>query len=689
MTARRPKRPAAWYALRRTLPTWSFEENLAELVEKLPAYGVDEVIVKVDTEEFFHGQPPMDWVRDYIPRLHRVREAMETIGVVYSLNPWITLGHCDRGRDGSEQIPGLGTMVGIDGTVCRCCACPIDPAWREHVRQVWGLYASTRPQVVWVEDDIRIFNHRPVEWGCFCERHMEEFSRRVGREVGREELAAALTAPGQPHPWRGEWMDMHGELMADTVGHLARAVHAASPKTSMGLMSSGPRRHAMEGRDWTRFCDRLADGQTLYSRPTMGNYSEKDARDLYYAQDSIKITRLCTPAGTIEQTELENVPFTRYSKSVNFTFAQLALSFAYGCAGVTMNLFDHAGTAMEAEPWFGRMLGEGKPHLNALARRTQRPGRYRGLRLLFSPEVSRLKRLGPGAGMDDLWQEDAEVTALEGCGLATTYEAGESVAVSTGQMLRGFDDEQIRGLLSGGLLLDVEAAGVLVERGFGEQIGLDGLSEPMCVDALGVYAAEEFFEPRFGGAERTYLTLTVPDLGGRPLVSPLAPAAGATVISRLVDPDARRGPVAMYAFENALGGRVVVHGMAWGSAVGTAFLHPFRVRQLGGAAEWLARGAVPIRAEAGALPLCWRKDLDDGRTVAGLMNLTRDPWENSRLLLGDGRAIERVDVLGPTGRWGRSRAARWSPRREGLWELAWDKPLSFERPLAVTVHWAS
>jgi len=98
----------AWYALRRTLPTWSFEENLAELVECLPRYGVDEVIVKVDTEEFSHDQPPLAWVEAYQPRLHRVREAMEALGIVYSLNPWITLGHCDRGRGAAPVLVNGG-----------------------------------------------------------------------------------------------------------------------------------------------------------------------------------------------------------------------------------------------------------------------------------------------------------------------------------------------------------------------------------------------------------------------------------------------------------------------------------------------------------------------------------------------------------------------------------------------------
>lgn len=34
----------AWYALRRTLPPWSWKENLRELEDCLPRYRIDEVL---------------------------------------------------------------------------------------------------------------------------------------------------------------------------------------------------------------------------------------------------------------------------------------------------------------------------------------------------------------------------------------------------------------------------------------------------------------------------------------------------------------------------------------------------------------------------------------------------------------------------------------------------------------------
>ena len=687
-TSRRRPSPHAWYALRRTLPTWSFDANLKELVAQLPRYRVDEVIVKVDTEEFTHGQPPLPWVRRYQKNLVRVRQAMEKIGVVYSLNPWITVGHNDRGRDARKQIRGLQTVVGHDGTRCTCCACPLSEAWRHHVDQVWTLYAETEPHIVWVEDDIRTFNHQPVRYGCFCPVHMKRFSERVGERVGRQDLVAAILKPGPPHRWRREYLDMQAEIMVETVGFLAEIVHATSPDTCLGLMSSGPRTHCLEGRDWDAFAEAMADSRPLYSRPPMGNYHEASLRGFYYSHDSMKITRHCMPADTIEQTEVENVPFTRYSKSAAFTFLEMAISFAYGSHGVTMNLYDHAGTPMEGEPAFGRMLGRRKGYLDTLAARAQVPGAYRGVQLLFHEKESYARRLPRGADYGALGADGGStMQMLEAHGIATTY-GDEAVKATDGQTLRGFSTSEIREMLSGAMLLDGSAARVVAEKGLGHLIGARRIETPRCIDEVGgPYSAEETYNRRFGGADGRYLTLTVPDLGGRPSLCKAALVNGAEVASRLVDPDAKRGHVSAYAFENELGGRVFVHLLDLRGAYGVAFNHPFRARMLQGAVRWLARQkpALMVRGD-GVYPLVLRKDLYDGRALLGLFNLTLDPWADVEFELVSRRQPGRIEVLTPAGKWETTRRAK-AEKRGGRVLVTWRGDVPFDQPLFLTVTW--
>ncbi|MEI8246944.1 MAG: hypothetical protein WCI51_14020 [Lentisphaerota bacterium] len=677
-----------WYALRRTLPAWSFEDNLRELVECLPRYQVDEIIVKVDTEEFSHGQPPLVWVMEYQPKLFRIKQEMDKLGIAYSLNPWITQGHADRGRDDRRRLPSLQPMVGHDGAEARSCACPLSNAWRENTGKVWTLYAETKPHVMWVEDDIRAFNHSPVTYGCFCPLHMKRFSERMGNAVSREELVAAILAPGKPHPWRKEYLDMQSEIMIETVSFLAKAVHAVSPDTCMGLMSSGPGAHCLEGRRWHAFAEALADGRCLYSRPPTAVYSENSLRDNYYAHDSIKLTRHCLPAGVIEQSEVDNWTFSRYSKSVNFTLVQMAISYAYGCSGITLNLFDHCGTPMERTPEFGRMLCKNKSFLNALAAKAQTKGRFRGVRLLHHEKASYAKMLTENDPYGAL-SEDGYCCGekLEVHGIPTVYD-DEGVIATAGQTIAAFSDAEIRDFLKKGVFLDAVAAKILFDRGLGKLIGLKNISHPINIDELGELGAEEFFNEKFGGAEKKFLTMTICGAGGkRPSVSLIEPMEEIEDISRLVDPDARRHHISMYAFENELGGRVIVSCLDLATASGQSFNHPFRAEQLQAAVRWLARDAVPLIVEGdGAYPLAFRKDCEDF-TLLGMFNLSLDPWPSVKFILPGDRDFTTVMILDRSGQWlaaGKDiEVTRANSRTtiEVFREIPFDKPffLSLER----------
>lgn len=672
----------AWFALRRTLPSWRFEPVFRELLRNLKPHAIDEVIVKLDTEEFSHGQPSLEWARAYLPRLMRIKRELERRGVAFSLNPWITVGHCDRGRNDLKRIRGYRTTVGHDGSVCAHCACPLSKAWRNHIARLWTIYASSQPRVIWIEDDIRTFNHRPVQYGCFCPEHMRRFSEMAGRKVGREELVAAILKPGVPHPWRALYFDMQAEVMIDTVAFLAKVVHKTSPATCIGLMSSGPRIHALEGRRWREFADALGDGAAIFSRPPMGSYHENSLRDLYYSHDSIKLTRHCMPAGSVELTEVESVPFTQYSKSAAFTFVEVALSLGYGAHGVTLNLYDHAGSPMAIDPLLGPTLAARKRWLEAVGRACQAPGPFRGVQLLFDQRESYQRRLQPGASYYQLSADGyAMMEALEGCGVATTYDL-ENVAATNGQTLRALHDDAIRRLLRGGFLLDAGAAAVLVERGFGEAVGIEKIEPARHVDEFGALSAEEFFNRDFGGAPRKYLTLTIPNLGRGVKVSRIKSAPGAEIISSFVDPDTRRKIPAMYAFRNGWGGRVVVSALEFKSAIGPAFFHPYRREQLQGAVRWLARGQPSLLVEgSGAYPLALCKDCGD-KTILGFFNLTLDPWANVRFTLSGNRRPAGTRLLDARGRWVESRALKVSVKGKSL-VVDYVAPVPFDAPVFV------
>lgn len=669
----------AWYTLRRTLPPFRFDELLAEMVEQLPRYRVDEVLVIVDTEELCHGHATPETASEAAGKLVRLRDALGEVGIVYSLNPWVTRGHEARCRG---ALQGMQTIVHADGTNDSHIACPLCPVWRKNLANTWGVYAGTKPRTLWIEDDIR-------DWGaheCFCPLHLERFSKITGSPVTREGIVAALFQPGEPHPWRGRILRMRHEATQEGLRGIAAAVAAVAPEISIGFMSSGPRNHCREGRDWMQCAESIGatPDRPILSRPTMGNYWEwSPPRGLYFSQDSIKLTRHVLPANTVDHTELESVPFSRYSKSVAFTFAQLAVSFAYGARGSTLNIFDHLGTPMQAEPHYGKMLGERKEFLNALAQQAQQPGTFRGVQLHYRKDSARFMHLAPGEGSSALAGEGYQgMEAFEAAGIPTTYD-DSGVVFLCGQQPRTLSDDEIRGLLAKGLFVDGPAAAILCERGFATDLGLNSATAAMPLAHYGIVSGEALEHPDFGGAPWQHMTAYLPQVDYNARLSRLEPVANAVTISHFFDADLRPVVPAMTAFENARGGRVVVHAWDYASAIGpmgVSYHGPIRKRQLHAAVRWLFRGEVPLLVSGdGAWPLALRKDCADG-TLILLINLSLDPWPGAGFELSLSGPVEAPVVLDSDG--------SWKPTPDAIWlggKLVVNRPIALEKPLAIWI----
>ncbi|MCP5537507.1 MAG: hypothetical protein H7A51_14900 [Akkermansiaceae bacterium] len=622
---------------------------------------------------------------DYLPRLCRARDALRQAGVVYSLNPWTTLGHADRGR---PMIDGARCMVGHDGRVARSTACPLCPEWRAYMRSYWRKLAGTEPAVIWVEDDIRSFNHAPVQFGCFCDAHLERFSEFAGEKVDRQSLVDALERPGPPHPWRALWMRLQGDVMVDTAALLGDCVREVSPGTRLGLMSSGPRNHAVEGRDWSRFCEALGGGQPVYSRPTMGCYDEGWAspRGLYFSQDSVKLTRHVCPPATIDLTEVENVHFSAYANSRLFSELKIMTSIAYGAAGVTMNTFDHMGTPMREDEAAVQALSGSKARMLSLGRETTKAGAYRGVRLHFPTDLACHKQLRQGESLASLQSHGQEaVEMFETHGLATTYDESP-VSALTGQIPRALSDDTILRLLGGGLFLDGEAASILVERGFGAEIGVAGLSADVGINdpLLAPLAAEEHMHPGFDGAENNYLTCLLPSFSHDARFYPAELLDGAEVVSRLVDNERRVRQACMIAFENERGGRVVTHLWKLSSAWGAGFKHAKRATQLQAAVRWISGDRPPLITTGGAYPLAMYRDLGTA-SILGMANLGFDAWPQVTWEFYAPQPPASVSCLAVDGRW-LPATDLTIDHRQGRCLLRLNRPVAFGESVFLKLH---
>lgn len=526
-------------------PGFREEEELESLSQFVQCAQIDDVAVFANVEELNTGHMTFEEQDRYLALMHRVQQRLSPFNVTMSVNQWHSVMHADLGKRFREE-DGFRPMVDIDGRESDLCVCPLSEAWQAYIGELYARYAALSPFLLWVEDDFRLHNHAPLHWGgCFCEEHMRLYSERAGKTLSREEFVRGILAPGEVHPYRKIWLDVGFETMRKAAEAIERAVHRENPAARIGLMSSDPHIHAAEGRRWGGLLKALAGDTCPADRIHLPGYQET-APGLYlntFNQVSM-LTRAFLPAETEVYPELENYPFSRFAKSKRFTRFQLLCLFPLAADGVMLDLFDLNGNGIVWQEGYQEMLREVKPYLSAIARfRAPFARGADGVRVLVCETSAYTLHTSRGAEMEELYpQETLFAGLLPAMGIPYRYETspdceGQIVAVS-GQVLRNWDEETIRGLfMKNRVLLSGDAACVLLERGLGELAGLEA-AEWMVQDE-GAYTYEQVVNGRVYGGLREARASAVISCSDALRVT-FAPGANAALYTAFFDSFRRR-----------------------------------------------------------------------------------------------------------------------------------------------------
>mgnify|MGYP003312093330 CR=1 FL=1 len=187
--------------------------------------------------------PGLDWHRRNVECLKVAADDVRRLGIGVSLQFEATIGHGDDFPTDAEKRrfdkPWKG-WTGPDGCECRYCSCPRQPGFLRRLTEVSELYATIRPSVVWIDDDLRVVNHSPVTGkdgpGCWCAKCVADFAAEDGRNWTRETLSAAWKTD---EGLKSRWYAFSARSMAEVACVIARAFRKVSPSTRMGLQTGG------------------------------------------------------------------------------------------------------------------------------------------------------------------------------------------------------------------------------------------------------------------------------------------------------------------------------------------------------------------------------------------------------------------------------------------------------------------
>lgn len=543
------------------VPGENVVRHAQDLVRFCTRHDVDEVVLFFAAEGWSQGLLSGKEEDRWFSTVAEAKKILEDAGITVSLNPWATSHHGDRGR----SLPAdrkIRPMVSPSGQASRSCASFADPNWLRYITGLYGRFASLGFRVLWIEDDFRYHNHNPITWGGGFEAGvLRRFSAKVGkRRISRSEVVHNILKPGRPHPWRALWMETWREIQLEAAGAIAKSVKAAAPgESKLGLMSSSEEKHSIEGRNFLKLFSALQIEGDVAHRPSFASYGDAGGRAKSGSILRLDLQRNFRPPDCEVAPEVENYPFTRWSKSDTQTWAEMCLCAVFGSDALLLDLFPFSGNPPSTEPDIGLLLDRSRPALKWFSGCFSKTMATRGVGLPWREDAQAHVRTSKGRSLDEL---DASVRAaanlLNQYGIPIAARA-QSVNAVFGSLAWSFPDKDLKEMLGRGLLLDGVAASILKERGYGKHIGVKHIEILNREDAL--YSLERVVNGKAGATPGYKLNVNKLDSIAR-----IVPDEGAREMTEIMTPGPERFGSGLLWHRNSLGGRVAVTPSGFGVA---------------------------------------------------------------------------------------------------------------------------
>lgn len=527
------------------------ERDAHILADFCKRHGVEEVVLFFAAEEWNNGLLSVKEEDMWFNTVKKAKSILNKTGIIVSLNPWMTVLHLERGRTFPKDRK-FKPMVSPTGEVSKACASFADPNWQRYICKLYGRFAKLGFRVIWIEDDFRYHNHAPLKWGGGFEPEIiDRFAQKVGCKCTREEVVKNILKSGKAHPWRAKWMETWREIHLEVANGLAKAVAQNTPcETKIGLMSSHPSIHSIEGRDWQKLFNAFTINAQVAHRPNFAGYSETPGKNKDYSIMMLDVQRNFRPDCCEVTPEVENFPFTNWNKSDSLTWSEMALCMFYGSDGLLLDLFPVCGNLANEEPQIGELLDRSRPGLEWISSKFSNGLKTIGVGIPWREDAQEHVHTDKGQSMDEL---DATSFGpgyfLLSYGISVSSNR-QKVNAIFGSLAWSFSDDEIHQMLSGGLLLDGDSAEILCRRGFRQYIGLD--FKGWVKREEGKYSLEMVNSKETGVREGFYFSTNRIDR-----LSILRPRKGAREWTTVITSEKKRFAAGMVVYENKLGGRAV------------------------------------------------------------------------------------------------------------------------------------
>jgi len=602
------------------LPDARFQE-LTALLEKYKGV-TDEVTFFTSAT---HAPLPAEVIAQRSRLLAERIQVLRRHGYRSGINVLATIGHHNENLDNSLQ-GAFTRMTDIHGDICAGSFCPNDENVHAYIRHIYQSVALADPDYIWIDDDVRLAGHMPINLTCFCDHCLALFEKETGHRYTRPSLQKAMDEGPVEEKlrMRHAWLEHNRNTLARLFRLIERTVHQVRPAMALGFMTGD---RFFEGYDFDTWAGILSgpDRAPVLWRPGGGYYQDSRTDELAGKSHDIgrQVSLLPQSIRSI-QSEIENFPYQRLKKAADIVVLEAASHMAAGCTGAAFNvlsMYDEPLT--EYEPLVAALL-QARPFFDLLARSLGRTP-LSGVHTFWNKNTFATAHLTGGS-----WFDGAALLPqheIYDIGLPAAYSSSTaSVVLLAKNSLYAMNREEIKALLSRGLYMDAETLQHLNDMGFAELTGFRAVQSDK-MDRIEKFT-DHPLNGAFAGRERdnrqSFLGWNVP-------ATHLEKTDDhAQVLSSLIDYSGRTvAGCTLGIFENRLGGRICVAGYyPW-----TFLQNLSKSSQMKSVFRWLSRDELPAYAASFHKVNLWFRRMGDNAWALTCTNASFDAAEDLVLMV--------------------------------------------------------
>ncbi len=589
------------------------------------------------------GTPAVDKATKQCEKYDLFRERLDKAGAKHGVLVQATLGHITKPASPYSFQPSVFLSTGEDRVVT---CCPLDPNFREYIKDQFRILAEHHPSVVMLDDDLGLLYKQTN--GCACKYHMAELNRRAKKAITREELLAhTLGSTEEDKYYANLYVEVVRDSIVDCVAAMREGLDMVDP-TIQGVVSGIYTSTFCEFSDYTAVAFAGKGNPTVirlnggpYSNSTATGGARKFTANMFRAAILRENTK---DKVDIFLAETDTCPQNRYSTSAALLHAHFTASILEGATG--------------AKHWLTRLVAYEPASGKAYRKKLAKYSKFYEALTVYAKELKPFGCRIPLTLMQNYGFVPSEMGLnlspwatcfLERIGLPLYFaNEGEGAVFLDDFSADGFTDEEIKSFLGGTLILSVGAADKLCKRGFAEELGVRVLDESEKLDNVGVKVESS---GKVVSGEMIGEINVSSQYGKRELI----PISVKTErLSEVYHKDALTGEIenlypGVTRFANSLGGETVVFSgtpdMPFKYFAAFSLLNETRKKQL-----------IEILSKNNLLPLYYPEDaelylragsLPNGEIFAAAFNLSQDGLDELPLVVkGEVKRVEKLDENG-------------------------------------------